>query len=128
MEHILYERTKSTPLIDFNPETGHWRIEGKSYPENAFQFYQPIYEWAKEYVKNTDNKKLTFRVFIEYFNTSSSKVLMNLLDLLQDAHEQGLEISMEWAYTSSNELARESGEELKNDYSFPFRFIEIAEK
>lgn len=44
MKLLCIDGSKSTPQIDFNPETNQLRIKGQSYPENAYKFYEPIFQ------------------------------------------------------------------------------------
>ncbi|MBI4647060.1 MAG: DUF1987 family protein [Bacteroidia bacterium] len=45
MEPILIEATNRTPYVCFDSDKNIFIIEGRSYPEDAFSFYQPILNW-----------------------------------------------------------------------------------
>ncbi len=49
MEKLIIGHTEDTPNVRFEPETGVFCIEGRSLPENAVAFYNPILDWLKQY-------------------------------------------------------------------------------
>jgi hypothetical protein len=70
LKDIRIQATSKTPQVDFVASTGILSFTGKSLPENASAFFEPLYKWAGEYAKNpADNTNLKFEV--DYFNTSS---------------------------------------------------------
>ncbi len=54
---------------------------------------------------------------IVYFNSSSSKVLMNIFDALDDAARKGVGISIIWRHHVENEIAMECGQEFAEELS-----------
>lgn len=112
MERLTIRQTDSTLYVDFDPETATLVMRGESYPENAVNYFTPILEWLNAYFANQrENTKVTVDLDIVYFNSSSSKVLMNLFDIFDDAAKNGAEISILWRYHEENEIAQECGEE-----------------
>jgi hypothetical protein len=124
MQNLFIEKTHSTPFIHFNTETGRLQIRGESFPENAAKFYTPVLEWIHEYLEqNPQQVKLEFK--ITYFNSSSSKVFMMLLDTLENEAARGRNILVKWICDGANDIAIECGEEFKEDLErLPFE-IEI---
>ncbi len=112
MENLQIEETKYTPQIDMNIN-GEINIKGKSYPENTFEFYTPVMEWIASYF-DLGNKALTLNMEITYFNSSSSKLFFDLLDLLEENNSD--EIIINWIYDEENESALEAGEDFKDDF------------
>ena len=112
MENLQIEETKYTPQIDMNIN-GEINIKGKSYPENTFEFYTPVMEWISSYF-DLGNKALTLNMEITYFNSSSSKLFFDLLDLLEENNSD--EIIINWIYDEENESALEAGEDFKDDF------------
>lgn len=55
-----------------------------------------------------------------YLNTSSIKAMMDILDLLEEAHQGGRPVSLRWHYDRRNERVAELAEEFREDCSFPF--------
>ena len=52
---------------------------------------------------------------IIYLNSSSSKILLNLFDMLDDAARRGQEIVINWRYHEESETALECGEEFAEE-------------
>lgn len=117
MQTLSIAKTESTPKVLFDINTHTHYIEGESYPENTNIFYQPIFDWLCEYLKNTPNEqKISFNIDLVYFNSSSSKVLMDMFDLLEDFGENGKCIEINWLYNEEDESSQEYGEEFAEDY------------
>lgn len=124
MNRLIMEKSASTPAIDFDPESGILRISGESFPENAAKFYAPILEWIGTFMERSGGSAVTLECDILYFNSSTSKILMNLFDTLEDHVMHGKDVSVRWFCRSDNETAIECGEEFKEDLeSLPFEII-----
>lgn len=115
LENITIEETQYTPYIELNSYTKQVAIRGKSYPENTFEFYEPIMKWVEDYVNSDSNEKLEVNMEIIYFNSSSSKLFFDLFDVLYDASKK-LEITINWICDGENECAIEAGEDFKEDF------------
>jgi hypothetical protein len=115
MEKLLIEATKYTPFISLDPHSGIIEIKGKSYPENTFDFYQPVMAWVANYFAGHTCDKTQVNMEIIYFNSSSSKLFFDFFDLFEEAHETN-NIEINWFYDEENESAEESGEDFKEDF------------
>ena len=96
-------------------------IEGESYPENASKFFDPILVWVENFVKTGVPVELNLR--LQYFNSSSSKFILDLIDILDNHHEEGGKVKVNWHYADDDEDILESGEEFAEDLSLNFNFI-----
>jgi len=114
MEKIVIEETKYTPKIELDPN-GTISLTGKSYPENTFEFYEPMMEWVKEYFENEPAEVTTVNMEITYFNSSSSKLFFDFFDLLEENSEDNT-IKINWIYDEENESAEEAGEDFIEDF------------
>jgi Domain of unknown function (DUF1987). len=123
MERLFIKETKSTPLVDFNASDHTLVIKGQSYPEDSFAFFKPLLEWLKDYLSNKVGEEVCLQVTLSYTNTSSSKCIMMILDLLEEAYERGVLTKLEWTCNEHNEYEQECAEEFKEDYTFPFEII-----
>lgn len=115
MENLVIARAEATPAISFDYLTGILSIQGESYPENAADFYAPVFNWLRSFLASDHLNKVLVNIEILYFNSSSSKVLMNFFDLLDLASTQGKLVVVNWIYDAENESALEYGEEFKED-------------
>ncbi len=114
MENLKIESTKYTSEVDFNAFDNTLKIIGKSTPENTFEFFEPIKEWLNSYFKENKEAIVTFN--IPYFNSSSSRAIYDIFDILSDAIENGSKLTVNWEYNENNENAEESGEEFQEDF------------
>lgn len=115
MENLSIEKTKFTPEVLLDAETGVLTVRGESYPENTAAFYKPVFKWIKDYFNNKKPDKTKVIIELYYFNSSSSKVLMNLFEELDDAGEKGVSVVVEWIYDPEDEDSLEFGEEFAED-------------
>jgi hypothetical protein len=115
MENLIIEKTTATPEIHFDYASATLALRGESYPENTAEFYAPVFEWVRNFLSSGNEIAMTVNLEIIYFNSSSSKALMNFFDLLEEAAEAGRKIAVNWIYAAGNEGALEYGEEFKED-------------
>ena len=85
------------PEVIFDADSGVCEISGESYMEEAYKFYLPLINWIKEFVLN-EKKTLTVNFKLIYFNTSSSRLILDILDILKKFKDDGNEIVVNWYY------------------------------
>lgn len=86
------------PEVNFNVDSGMCSIEGESFMENAKEFYKPVNEWLIEFNKENPKTKITLKIELSYYNTSSSKAIFELFYLLQKFQEKGADVEIYWFY------------------------------
>ena len=118
MGPLLIASTAKTPEIQFDADLGQLILSGRSIPENAVDFYRPVLEWAQS---DGPDASLTVLVQLEYFNTSSSKCLLDLFKRL----ENGGDVQVKWHFDADDEDMLEAGEDYDHIVSLPFTFIEV---
>jgi len=124
MENISIEGTKYTPEIKSDIQKGEIKFYGSSYPENANEFYQPVYEWVEKFFER-DSASLVVNFYIYYFNTSTSKCFMNLLEILENNHKKGKKITVNWHYSEDDEDSLDSGEKLFMEMDLNHKLIPV---
>ncbi len=127
MKSLQLNGTEETPEIIFDKENKEFRIIGKSFMEDAASFYTPVIEWLKEY-KNDPNPSTDFIFELEYLNTASTKLVHDLMDILDDIYQEGKKIKIIWYYYTEDEDMLELGKEYDEIYELPFEFKEIKLK
>ena len=115
MDILDIAATKSTPRVLFNPSTHICMMIGESYPENSAVFYTPVFEWIHEFLANLEDNKAVFKFNLIYFNSSTSKALMDLFEIFEKHVDGGKQIEVEWYHHPEDEAALEYGEEFKED-------------
>ncbi len=109
MEDINLERTVKTPEVHFVASKGELMIGGISIPENTVDFYHPLIYWITQYAMNPLSKT-RFVVKFEYFNTSSSVVILNIFRMLSDIKS---DVQIDWFYESDDSEMQELGDDYK---------------
>ncbi|GAK51510.1 hypothetical protein U14_02755 [Candidatus Moduliflexus flocculans] len=124
MKNLIIDATDCTPSIYFDAQEHLLEIRGTSYPENTAAFYAPVFSWLDEYFANIEEGEITVNVEIVYFNSGSSKALLEFFDLLDDAAFRGMGVTVNWIYEQDDEDMREYGEEFVEDFRrIGFHFV-----
>lgn len=126
MEPINIEGTPKTPSIKFLSEEGVIEIKGRSIPENSIEFYKPLVDWLEAYAKDPLKKTLV-NIQLEYFNTSSSKCILDVFKKLEAIHKSKHDVVINWYYEEDDEDMLEAGEDYESIIRVPFKMIEIVE-
>lgn len=122
METIKIMGTEDTPNVILDRKTNVFEISGRSLPEDSGLFYEPIIEWFEEYKKNPNpNTVITFKLI--YFNTASSKLILDILTVLEEIHSSGNPVIIKWYYPEDDEDMQEAGEEYSDIIDLPFEHI-----
>jgi hypothetical protein len=122
METIKIQGTEDTPKIILDAENEIMEISGRSLPEDVSSFYEPVINWLNEYAENP-NKKTVFNFKLTYFNTASSKLLLDILMKLEEMHEKGHDVLIRWHYPEDDEDMEEAGEEYADIVDVPFEQV-----
>lgn len=125
MNNLIIDDTIKTPTISFDYEGGKLEIKGKSIPENSLEFYRPVYEWLDNY--NQSPKPVTdVMIRLEYFNTSSSKCLLDILRRMETLQLSGKsKVTVNWFYETDDEDMMEAGEDYQALVKVPFQLKAI---
>ena len=126
METIIIEGTPKTPSVNFDSASGILHLKGRSSPENSIEFYKPLVEWLDEYAAKPQ-AKTAVNIQLEYFNTSSSKCLLDLFKKLEGMHKSGNDITIKWYYEEDDEDMLEAGEDYQSIINIPFKMIEVEQ-
>ncbi|MDD2548741.1 MAG: DUF1987 domain-containing protein [Bacteroidales bacterium] len=110
MEIIKILGTDDTPTVILDAENDIFEISGRSLPEDVTAFYDPILNWLDGYAVSP-NEKTVFTFKLVYFNTASSKLLLDVLMKLEEMQEDGKDILVKWYYPDDDEDMQEAGEE-----------------
>lgn len=119
MHNLSIAATSMTPAIEADWTSGHLSLSGDSYPENSFDFFQPLIVWLESYLQQGKGP-LVVEVGLTYLNTSSVRVMMDVLDMLEENYRMGRAVSFTWYYEAGNERVAGLAEDFREDCSFPF--------
>lgn len=121
MEALILSPSQSTPSIRFNTD-GFFEISGNSLPEDVIAFYKPVFDWLSQFAEKPtcDNIKMIFK--LTYFNSASSKIILELLNLMEQISKHNIAIEVHWLYMEIDEDMLESGREYSEMVNLPFVF------
>lgn len=118
MKALHIEMSSTSPLVTFDAASATLRIKGESYPENSFDFYDPILDWTRQALGQLS--ELVLEIDVSYMNSSSTKCMLDLLDLLEEGHGQGRKVKAVWRYDEDNPRSLDLAEEFREDVTFEF--------
>ncbi|MGB0886913.1 MAG: DUF1987 domain-containing protein [Vicingaceae bacterium] len=122
MKEINIEGTPKTPKIYFKEGNNYLLIEGRSIIEDPLQFYNPLIVRLKK-ASNSVLDKLEIDFKIEYFNTASSFILLDVLKHLHSSDGLKDNIIVNWHYDKDDDDILEIGQDYSNVLKMPFNLI-----
>jgi hypothetical protein len=123
MEKIIIKGTDDTPAVILDADSNKFELSGRSLPEDVSAFYAPILSWIDNYA-SSPNVKTIFDFKLSYFNTASSKIILDIMLKLEEMHQDGKEVLINWYYPSDDEDMLEAGEEYSEIVEIPFEKIQ----
>lgn len=114
MYKLEKESTGSTPYILIDEEKSYMQFKGESFHENVLEFYSPVFEWLQNYLKG-DFQCFVFDCELRYFNSSTAKMLLNILLIMDEACKDGKKVTVNWITTEDNEINIECGEDFEEE-------------
>ena len=108
---IIIEPSSQTPGIEFHGD-GNLLLKGRSNPENANELYEPLFDFVNE----LESPRVKFDVKLKYFNTASSKMMMQLFNYLE-INKKIQDIRINWYYEEGDEDSREVAEIFEENLS-----------
>jgi hypothetical protein len=124
MEDLIIKGEAKTPTVKFDYEKGELLISGRSIPENSVEFYEPIISWLDKY-KASNGSSLSMDVKLEYFNTSSSKCILDLFKKLEELKKADKNIAIKWYFESDDEDMEEAGQDFQAIINLPMDLISV---
>jgi hypothetical protein len=110
------EKTTSTPYILIDEEKSYMRFEGRSFHENVVEFFSDVNAWLDTYLAK-DFGTFTFDFEMNYFNSSTSKLLHNMLTKMDRYASDEKKVIVNWITTEDNDIIIECGEDFQDDFS-----------
>ena len=125
MEVIKNVGTDDTQSVTLDVANEIFEISGRSLPEDVAVFYEPILDWIDRYSEEATGKTI-FNFKLVYFNTASSKMILDILLKLEEMHEAGKDVLVRWHYPEDDEDMEEAGEEYADIVDVPFEQISYS--
>ena len=123
MQSLNIEAQKKSPKVICEPYSGVISMQGRFSLENPGKFFEPILNWVEEYGKNP-RPETTFRMQMEYFNSSSSKLMMKAFRILEKIHKENKsKVTIEWYYDEMDGSMQEAGEDFDSMLEISFDYL-----
>ena len=119
---IKIDEKEDTPKVIFDPSNNFFEISGRSLPEDAILFYEPILAWLNKYSYNP-NILTELNIKLNYFNTASSKLILDILMILEEMVDNNKQCIIKWYFEEDDEYMEEAGEEYSDLIDVPFELI-----
>jgi hypothetical protein len=129
MRKLTIDKTSSTPLVVLDPDKRSGLISGESRPSDVRDFYDQIISWMNEfssYLSKSDSSKdpFTFSFDLEYFNSSSGKLILDICKVLAGLRTMGIKVIVNWHSEKEDEDMLEAGKEMSRIVNLPFEYME----
>jgi len=123
METLVIGGEHSDNLVVLNEERGIFEFTGRFLPSKPKEFFEPIILWLEEYIKEPHRKSvLIFK--LDYFNTSSSKKMLDIMLMFYNIQEKGFEVEVEWYYHKDDVDIKDAGHGYADLVEIPFKYKE----
>lgn len=123
---IIIEKTRKTPYVFFDSSTGVLEMTGSLLPTNSVGFFNDIFKMVEDYLKNPA-PKTTLKINLDYFNTSSSKLLLHMFIQFEALIPMGKEVYLEWHYDEEDLDMYDAGKTYEASIKLPTIIIPIEE-
>jgi len=107
--------TQSTPYVLIDEKNHRMQLEGMSFHENTIEFFQDIIQWLDDYI-TSDFDTFTFDCKMKYFNSSTTKILFDMLELMDEHASDNKKIIVNWHVNKDDDLLIELFEDIEDDY------------
>lgn len=125
MEKLIIKETLNSPKIIMDPSKKRYEISGKSFPENAKAFYQPLLDWIRDIPADfADDIRLS--IILDYISSSSVISMKQVLTRIKAQLENGVKITVLWHYDPTDPDIKDIGEEYEKVVGIKLEFVSQA--
>ncbi len=110
------------PTVKFDSNTGECLLEGESFLAETVKFYSPLLNWLESFT-NQEKKPINFTFKLSYFNTSSSKCILDILKILKKYENSGGKVLVNWHYDEDDSDMEEALEDYIIDTGVNIKLI-----
>ncbi len=124
MSELIVQASSNTPKVVFSLKNEIQSVVGLSTPIDSFEFYRPLIQWIEDHRDQLRNETI-FRFELNYFNSSSMKALLWLIQAIANGIGQGKEWTIEWVVTEEDEFMEEAGESFQSLIDVPISIVRM---
>ena len=126
MTSLHQEATTRTPEVLLDSAKGMFVLKGESYPEDITGFFGPVRIALTQVLDEVENG-LNVEIKLIYFNSSSARVLMEIMDQMDEKAAEGVAVNVKWYCDPDDDITREFAEDISEDLSsIDFTIIDEA--
>ena len=122
MEKLIIDGTNTSPQVILDAGEGVLELSGRSYPDDAVTFFEPVYQWITDYAKNP-SENTVLNIKLSYFNTASAKIILDILTEFEEMTTDEHRVLVRWHYTDDDEDMLEAGKEYSVIVDIPFEMV-----
>ena len=100
------------------------QIAASLVPKNSVEFYLPLFAVLDEYVANPKTS-INVVIQLEYYNSSSSVCILNVLKKLETIHKAGISVNVNWFYEEEDEDTLTAGKNFQAILHLPFKMTKV---
>jgi hypothetical protein len=109
MEKLFFECQKESPCVHYDKEQNIFEISGKSFAKYSRHIYKDVLDWLNEYIKKP-NKETIVSFKFEFYDTSSAKMILEILKKLDWLYSQKHKVEIHWYFPEDDDDIEEAGE------------------
>ncbi len=117
--------TQETLSIDLLAEVGEMSFKGVSLCSNARDVYAESLDWLRRYAL-TPARQTHVLFALHYYNTSTSKVILEILQILESILHAGGEVLVRWQFRTEDMDMEDAGVEFSENTVIPFQLEKIS--
>jgi hypothetical protein len=129
MKSLIIETVQDSPYypeVNFDATTGVCELKGESYMEEAYKFYTPLLNWLREYTL-TEGNEVTLSIKLTYFNTNSSRLLLDMFDILKKSVDAGNKVQINWYFETDDPDIKDEVEDFEIETGLSINLIPFDE-
>ena len=119
---LILDKTVDTPEIILDKTQGTFDFLGTSMPANTKKYFEPVFTWIEKY-NESPNEETIVNFKMKYFNTSSTKSLLDIMIQFKEIAKKGNMLIINWHFPADDEDMLEAGQGFSKMVRFPFNFI-----
>lgn len=131
MKIIHIPKTEKTPEVTLDDTLMVFQVKGNCLPENIRELSQQVSSGLERYLHDFEKKKSQdkpFRVnfMLGYFNTAAAKFIADIIMLVHNFIQKGINIKIYWYYNEDDHDMLEAGEEMAEMVNVPMNFVMVV--
>lgn len=116
-------RKLPVPHINFNSKETLLILEGRCIPADPVWYFNALTQLVSGYILLQG--KLRCQIKLEYFNSASTRSLIQFLKMLEEQNAQGASISVDWFYEIDDEDSVDFARDLIDLIQIPIELVAL---